>query len=289
MRWAALSLCLFAASASAAESLRIGVYLPASIADADERFQFAEALAASLSGPLGPTSARSFARYEDFAKAAESGELDLGVVDGFIAAQVRLDGEPLVLAARGDDPSSEWVIVSRKASPVVQQAGAQLAMVKGPGGSTSFLQQAVLGGELGANHFKVVPVPAVESALKMLSSKSVDAALVPEAVAPKDGFVVFRSRKVPGPIVISFKGNADAQRKALLALRVEPFTRFVPARGGEIRELRSMLRASVRNVPFIIEAPAYRLQPSSLGGAGAEPALPEFKEHIAPVPNRPDD
>ena len=67
-------------------------------------------------------------------------------------------------------------------------SGKRLAITKGAGPSDSkFVSNVIFAGDLDAQkHFKLVSVPNVESALKMLEAKGAEAALVPLVHAPKD-------------------------------------------------------------------------------------------------------
>jgi hypothetical protein len=265
---AALALCAAAqvqaqAAEPAGKKLTLGVYLPTSMKDGQERFQLAEKLAASLSTALGqPVAGRSFGTYENLAKAVAEGALDFALVEGWAAAESSLRLEPVSMAYLGGDTHQRWALVSRKRAPVKEFTGKRLAITKGAGSSDSkFVTNAILAGDLDAQRsFKLVPVPAVESALKALEVNSAELALVPAAVAPKELQVLYRSRALPGPMVVSFHGNVPALQVAFRSVGpVEPFEKFVDAGADEVAELRKLITAGPgKRVPLVAESPLQR-------------------------------
>jgi len=69
--------CAWAPAAHAEKKTTLGVFLPTTLTDGQQRFEFAEKLAAQLGTSLNQAvAAKSFGRYEDFAKAISDGTLD---------------------------------------------------------------------------------------------------------------------------------------------------------------------------------------------------------------------
>jgi ABC-type amino acid transport substrate-binding protein len=282
-------------TAARAEAKRrsVGIFLPASIDDRDAQFKLGEELAASLGKALdGPFTPRSFGRYEDFAAAAADGSLDLALSEAFILADLKSKLAPIAVALAGGEGLQPWVILAPRATAPGRMAGQRLAVVKGGGSEAAFLGNAVLGGELPANHFKLLPVPTVESALKAVAAKTADAALAPASAAAGDLAVVYRSARIEGPLLVAIKG-APADYKAGLA-GLPPFghfTKFAPASGDELASVKRRIEhAPARRSPFTADSPLYRLDPTALDLFKATPPeLPPFGDFFDPSKEQPDD
>jgi hypothetical protein len=277
------------------KKMAVGVFLPTSMTDGQERFNFAEKLAAALATQLGqPVIGRSFGRYEDFAKAAGDGSVDFAVVEGWAAAESSMRFEPVALGVIGGETHQRWALISRRKGPVKELGGKRLALAKGAGSyDAKFVTNAIFGGDLDAQrHFKLVPVPSVESALKMLEVNSAESALVPVNHVPKGSPVVYRSRALPGPMVLAFRGKAAELRTALNAIgAMEPFDRFVDLGAGDIDELRRLIVSGPgKRQPLVAESPLVRPEASSvlnLRDVGA--VFPSFVETMEIPKEQPDD
>lgn len=264
MRRAAVSVLLAVAALSGAaraegQKLSVGVFLPASVPGGEDRFKLAEALASAMTARMGrPVSARAFAKWEDLLTAAEQGTLDCVLVEAF-AAPDRPGWTPVATAALGADERPRWGVVTRGNASLASLAGKRVAVVRGPGSShAAFLRQAVFGGDLPEKRFEVVPVPSVESALKVVESGSADAALVPVPTVPDGLNVVYRSPRLPGPVMLSLRGDAAALRSAVTSLpAVSPLGAFSAPRGELMSELKRLLKGSAR-APFMAESPTWR-------------------------------
>lgn len=257
-------------SAAAAEKkLTLGTFLPTSMVDGQERFKFAEALAGQLSNALGqPVSARNFGRYEDFAKAAREGSLDLAVIDAWAAAEASTPVTLIALGSMGGQTEQRWGVVSRARSNLKDLGGKRLALTKGvPALDQRFVSNVVFGGDLNAQkHFKLVAVPSVESALKAVEVKGAEAALVPLQHVPKSSVLLYRSGRMPGVVVVSYRGDAAAQQAALIGLTaVRPFDKFVAAKSTELKEIEALIRKGPpKRVPVVAESPLFRLDTAAL-------------------------
>ncbi len=282
------------AAGAAAKKATLGVFLPTTLSDGQQRFQYAEALAEKLSTATGrPTAAKSFARYEDFSKAVSEGLIDFAVVDSWAAVQLAR-ATPVALAPLSGETSQRWAIVSLSKGSVKELAGARLAIVKGAGATDpKFVTNVVLAGDLDARkHFKLTPVPNVESALKMLEAKGAEAALVPLAHVPQGVKVLFRSTKVPGAVLVGMKGDADDLKDNLQKLEgVAPFGAFVAVQGKELEDFRKLLQSGPpRRQPVLVEVPALRVDTRAfLEPAVLQPVLPSFADALDVSTEQPDD
>ena len=278
-----------------AQKKTLGIFLPTTLADGQERFQLGEKVAAALSASLGESVvSRSFGRYEDFAKAAQSGALDLALLDGWVAAQSNAKLTPLAWGVIAGETATRWAVVSATRGTVSALAGKRLAITRAVKGlDDKFVTNVVFGGELAApRHFKLVPVPTVESALKMLDAHSADAALVPMVSVPKGMRVVYRSGKVPGVVVVSLKGDAPAQAQAFLKLTgMGPIEKFVAGPGTEIDDLKRLIvRGPPPKQPWVAESPLVRVDPAALVNfKGNGLVLPSFTEFVEVPKDQPDE
>ncbi|RYZ38068.1 MAG: hypothetical protein EOO71_25575 [Myxococcaceae bacterium] len=289
-------LFLVASPASAApKKATLGVFLATTLSDGQERFQYAEALAQKLEASLGrPVAARSFGRYEDFSKAVGEGLIDFAVVDAWAAVQLGAKAEPVAYAPRAGETQQRWAIISTQKGSVKDLAGKRLAVVKGAGpADPKFVSHVVLGGDLDAQkHFKLVPVPNVESAVKMLEARGAEAALVPVAHAPKDLRVLFRSGKVPGAVLVELKGSGNSLSQSLSAVgAVAPFDAFTAIPGREFEDFRKLVtQGPPRRQPVLADAPDLRVEtPVLVQSESLGPALPPFTDDLAVTSEQPDD
>jgi ABC-type amino acid transport substrate-binding protein len=290
-----LALALAAGGAHAAgKKSTLGIFLPTTMADGQERFRLGEELAGKLSEALGePVVAKSFGRYEDFAKAARSGGLDFAVADAW--AIVPLDANPVAMAVRSGTSDERWAIISEMRGAVKDLQGKKLAVTKGAGpADVRFVSNVVFGGDLDAQrHFKLVPVPNVESALKALEAKSADAALVPVSHVPSGTRVLYRSSPQPGAAFLLFK-KRDAQ-EVVAGLKkagaVGPFSAFGPVGPDSLDDFnRRVVRGPPKRLPVITESPVLRPQTDALvrlGEVGL--VMPSFIDDLDVGAEQPDD
>lgn len=293
---AAALLCAASAQAADKKRLTLGVFLPTTMTDPQARFRFAEKLAAGLSAALGePVQGRSFGRYEDFTKAASDGSLDVAVVDGWAAAEAITRFEPISLGAVGGETHQRWAVVSTSKGAVKDLKGKRLAIIKGSSsGDVKFVTNAIFAGDLDAQrHFgKLVTVPSVESALKVLEVKSAEAVLLPLIHAPKDAQVLYRSSPLLGAVVVGLHGRAEELQTALRSLgAVEPFEKFVDASTSDVADFRKLiLSGPARRQPTMAESPGQRLDTSLLvNPRELGPVLPSFIEGMEIAKEQPDD
>lgn len=293
-----LACTLAAAPAGAAEKkATLGVFLATTLSDGQERFQYAEALAARLGDALDrPVAAKSFGRYEDFSRAVSEGLLDFAVVESWAAVQLGGRARPVAWASRSGETQQRWAIVSAQKGAVKDLAGKRLALVKGAGpADPKFVTHVVLGGDLDAQrHFKVIPVPNVESALKMLEARGAEAALVPLAHVPRDKEVrvLFRSGRIPGAVLVDLRGHEDVLVAALGPVgAVPPFDAFARVQGRDFEDFRKLVtQGPPRRQPVLAESPELRVDAEVLvRSEELGPALPSFTGDLAVSAEQPDD
>jgi hypothetical protein len=295
LRWALLLALLAAPAAVRAEAKRraVGIFLPASIDDRDAQFKLGEAIAASLGKALdGPFTPRSFGRYEDFAAAVADGSLDLALSEAFILADLKTKLSPVAVALAGGEALQAWVILAPRATAPGRMAGQRLAVVKGGGSEASFVGNAILGGELPANHFKLLPVPTVESALKAVAAKTADAALAPAHAAAGDLAIAYRSGRIEGPLLVAIKGAPADYKDGIAGLPpFGHFTKFVAAGGDELASIRRRIEhGPSRRAPFPADSPLFRLDPTALDlFKTTPPELPPFGDFFDVSKEQPDD
>ncbi len=289
-------LCAWVPAAGAApKKATLGVFLPTTLTDGQQRFQYAEALAAKLPAATGrPTAPKSFARYEDFSKAVSEGLVDFAVLDSWAAVQLGAKATPVALAPLSGETTQRWAIVSTSKGSVKDLAGARLAIVKGAGAADpKFVTNVVLAGDLDAKkHFKLTPVPNVESALKMLEAKGAEAALVPLAHVPQGVKVLFRSGKVPGAVLVGVRGDTEDLKENLQKLdAVAPFGAFVAVQGRELEDFGKLLqRGPPARQPVLVDAGPLRVDTRSLMEPSAlQPVLPSFADALDVTAEQPDD
>ncbi|HSP78273.1 MAG TPA: PhnD/SsuA/transferrin family substrate-binding protein [Myxococcaceae bacterium] len=299
LRFLLLGLSLLLVGAPVADAApkkaTVGVFLPTTLTDGQERFQFAEALAARLGEVLErPVAAKSFGRYEDFARAVSDGIVDFAVVDAWAAAQLGARVSPVAFAPLSGETRQRWAIISSSKKTVKELAGKRLALVKGAGSvDPRFISNVVLAGDLDARkHFKLVPVPNVESALKMLEAKGAEAALVPLAHVPEGMSVLYRSSKVPGAVLVGVRGGAEELQARLSRFTpVAPFGAFVPVQGKEMEDFRRLLlRGPPRRQPQLVSSPTLRVDAEALVDTRVlQPVLPSFVDALEVSAEQPDD
>ncbi|NTX16413.1 PhnD/SsuA/transferrin family substrate-binding protein [Myxococcus sp. CA051A] len=293
----ALALCFVTPAGAAPKKATLGVFLATTLSDGQERFQYAEALAAKLTEAMDrPVAAKSFGRYEDFSRAIADGLVDFAVVEGWAAVQLGARATPLAWASRPGESQQRWAIVSTHKGVVKDLAGKRLALVKGAGpADPKFVTHAVLGGDLDAQrHFKLAPVPNVESALKMLEAKGAEAALVPMSHVPKDKDlrILFRSARLPGAVLVDLRNHKAALDAALGSVgAVAPFEPFARVQGKDFEDFRRLVtQGPPRRQPVFADAPDLRVDAEVLVRAEElGPSLPSFAGDLAVAAEQPDD
>lgn len=273
----------------------IGLFVPSTIPDGQARFDLGQKLAAELQKALGhPVEALSFARYSDFAAAARAGKLDLGVVDGWVAAEASERFTPVAVAVIAGETRQRWALVSRGARTLAELAGKRVALTRGVGpGDGLFVTNVIFEGDLDAPaRFKLTFVPAVESATKMLDIGSADAALVPLAQAGGKGRVVYKSPQVLTAVAVAFRGGGRDLGAALRSVgAVAPLDRFVTEGVDELVALRRvLLRGPTPPPPALADSPPPRPDLRALVTfKGVSPTWPSFIETLNVPSEAPED
>lgn len=285
-------LCAWTPAAWAEKKTTLGVFLPTTLTDGQQRFTFAESLASQLSTALEqPVAAKSFGRYEDFEKAVRDGLVDFAVVDALSAVQME-KATPIAFAALAGETAQRWAIISNTKGSVKDLKGKRLALTRSAGPlDAKFVSRVVFGGDLDEKHFeKFILVPNVESALKVLEAKGAEAALVPLSHVPKDVRVLFRSSKVPGAVLVTLRDSGLAEKLPELEA-VAPFSGFVRMQGREFEDFRKLTqKGPAPRQPALVESPQLRVDTDALVRAGQlTPVLPSFTSVMDVSSEQPDD
>jgi ABC-type amino acid transport substrate-binding protein len=275
--------------------LTVGVLLPTTVADGDQRFALAQKFAAALGQAMHVTAtARNFARYADLMQATSNGEIDVGLVDGWIAAESNKMW-PVALGVVGGEARRPWVLVARSAHSVAELRGKRLALAHGSGAAldAQFVSNVVFEKSLPADDLPALTfVPSVESALKMYEVGSADAVLLPLALAAH-AQTFYQSASLPVTAVVSMRPTPPRGLAAALQslAAIPPFDRFVLADAAAIVSLRGqILHGPPPRVPPLAESPALHLDLRALvtfRGVGL--TLPSFAGYVAAPNETPDD
>ncbi len=278
--------------AVAAETVEVGIFLPTVITDGQERLRVVEKLAQQLQQDLGiPVTGRSFGRFQDFSEALASGAISLGVVDGWAAGQLPASVTPVAVGRVGGDRHRlQLVSKTRRSVPSLQ--GATLAVVRGaPGTEGKLTTQLFFSGDLQApQHFKLVPVPNVESAREALDAGGAEVAILP-AGSSTGLEVLYTGPQLPAALVVMGKKRLPpGMREALLKTTLAPLERFLPAQGEELASLRVLAqRGPPRRVPMMAESPTQRFELDLVDLNRLELQLPPLSSTAALPQETPDD
>ncbi len=255
-----------AAAAAAAEPVRVGVFVPATpFEGAGARLEFANRLAAHIGGGQGV--GKVYGRAGDFASALRKGDIDVAVVEASYLASTTASVAVVAVAVRGGDTRVGWELVARSgaagAAGLLGLAGKKVLVPSVGGREREFVLEAMLGGELPADFFRVEASPDVLSAVTALGLGKADAAVVPGGLTLPAG--VTRVTTLPAVswpvLVVSAKATAAVQ--ALAAERALSFggsgaiTGFRAASADAYRGLARRFGRPVRRGPLVI--PAVRL------------------------------
>ena len=287
-------LCASPLAEAATPSVTIGVFLPTSIGEGQGRYDFGQKLAAALSKSLGTTvTAQNFAKYGDFLAAINQHKISLGVVDGWIAAQMSDRIKVVAAAVVKGETRQRWMVVSREGRSVPSLQGKRLAVARGTGQEVSFINNAIFDGNLAADkHFKFTFVPAIESGTKMYEVRSVDAVLLPESLVPAKASVVYRSSPIPIATVVAAAGARPELLTAIEGIgAVGPFDRFVTTDLGDLANLKRLIsKGPPPRVPLLASAPPLRPDTHALVTfRGIPTALPAFLDYLPSSKELPDD
>lgn len=283
-------------SAAEAEPMTVGVFLPTTLADGQQRFDYGEKLAAALGTALGnqPFVARNFARFADFQEAVKAGKIDVAVVDAWIAAETPETLTPVALVSMGGATKRKWALVSKPGRTVGSLMGKPLALTRGAGtADANFASNAVFEGALVADK-ALAPTyaPSVESALKMWSLGNADAVVVPAPLAPAEGKILYQSSALPIAAVMVPKARVDTLKKALLGLSpIAPFDAFSANGTDEIAALRRLIANGPPSRPPVwSDAPPLPIDLKGLvTWKGFSPVMPSLTDLASPGKELPDD
>jgi hypothetical protein len=213
-----MMLCGLAAAASA-EPLRVGVYAPATPFEGTAaRLDFANKLAKHIGG--ADAVGRVYGKASDFSSALRKGDIDLAVVDTTYLAASGGTYAVLAVAVRGGDTRVTWDLVARGTIDSVLELKGKTVLSPVVGGrETAFVNEALLGGELPPDFFKVESSPDVLSAIAALGIGKADAAVVPSGLSlPSGTNRVVTLPAISWPVLIA-SPRASADTQALAAER----------------------------------------------------------------------
>ena len=207
---------VLAVGSAAADPLRVGLFAPSTQFDGTgARLEFATKLAKHIGGD--DAVGRVYGKASDFASALRKGDIDLAVVDATYLAASGGSYAVLAVAVRGGDTRGGWDLVARGTVDSVLALKGKTVLVPSVGGrEAAFVGEAMLGGELPADFFKVEASPDVLSAIAALGLGKSEAAVVPSGLTlPAGTNRVVSLPAVSWPILIaSPKASADVQARA---------------------------------------------------------------------------
>ncbi len=210
-------------SAAAADGVRVGLFAPSTpFEGTGARLEFATKLARHIGGD--DAVGRVYGKASDFAAALRKGDIDLAVVDATYLAASGGSYAVLAVAVRGGDTRTTWDLVARGTVDSVLELRGKTVLVPSVGGRESaFVGEALLGGELPADFWKVDVSPDVLSAIAALGLGKADAAVVPSGLSlPAGTNRVVTLPAVSWPVLVA-SPKASAAVQALAAERAPSF------------------------------------------------------------------
>ena len=293
--WSIAAYFLLVGTLVHARELTVGVFLPATMADGDKRFNFGEDCAAKLQQTLGQdVKSRVFARFEDFSKALADRSIDVGVIDGWAAIELADRVTPLALAVRSGRTAEPWAIVAAGRTRFEDLKGKRLAVPRGlSAANAQLVANLVLGGLLPSeSYFTLDLVPAVESSLQMFRVGSTDAILVPASQVPETGEVLFRSAPLPIAAVVTRRGGETTELVTAVQSmgEVMPFNGFSEAGTKDLARLHRLLqRGPSAPAAFLNASFQYRIDlGDQLRRKGVDLAFPDFNAFMDLPVEKPD-
>lgn len=232
--WIVALLLMLTTGVAAAEPLRVGLFAPATpFEGTGARLDFVTKLAKHLGGP--DAVGRVYGKAGDFASALRKGDIDLAVADTSYLAATGGTYAVLAVAVRGGETRTGWDLVARGAADSVLALKGKTVLSPPVGGrEAAFVGEALLGGELSADFFKVESSPDVLSAIAALGIGKADAAVVPAGLSlPAGTNRVVSLPEISWPLLIA-SPRASAAIQALAAERALTFSG-----GGAISGFRS--------------------------------------------------
>lgn len=289
-------------AARAEQTLTVGVFMPVTFLDGQQRFAFAERFAAAVGEKLKVKAvARNFARFADFAAALKDtgpNGLDIAVVDGWVVGSAPELPLPVALGVMNGESRVRWTLVSSKpVSQVTELHDKTVAVTRMNGTSEAkFLRNVFFDGQFDVDkELKVTLVPGIDSALRMVEVGTAQAAILPAELAPKSMKVAFQSSPIPvAGILLSARATKDPKlslREAITALQVAPFDKFTATDGGELSTMRQIVaKGPTPRRPILAEPPALGFDAKGLVTLqGLEPTLPFFPDLVTISNETPDD
>lgn len=286
----ALTAIALLAAPAVAEPVTVGVFAPSAPFDGTgARLAYANALAAHLFGADGV--GRVYGRAGDFTAALARGEIQFAVADASYLASAGGGVTALAVAVRDGDTAVAWQLVARGGvARVLDLRGKTVvAPVADP---AAFVDNAMLGGELGPGFFKVEASPDVLSAVAAVELGKADAAVVPTTVAlPGAVTRVTTLPTVSWPVLVAARGApadlvARARERAASFAGAGALGGFRAAGATAYQDLARRLGRKLRQAPMVV--PALRLAVGALLADRtltiARPPLTSYVTAAAPPP-----
>jgi hypothetical protein len=219
---AILILLALTASASAQQTLTVGIYAPSTaFADSTARLNYVQAVAKSIQAKTNvPTSGKAYVRLADLLGAKP----DFAIIDGQCLA-ARSPGAILATAVSGGETAQVWGLYAASATTLPQLKGKKLAYVKTGCRDTDFLDNAMLDSEeKSAAHFtQLIDKPDAAGAVAAVRDyKNADAVFAPGAQARGLVRVYDAHGTVPNPGFVQVNAQISAEvtakvKEAILA------------------------------------------------------------------------
>jgi ABC-type amino acid transport substrate-binding protein len=261
---------LVAPPALAQEKLVIAIYAPNSSFDSGAaRYSFTSRVAQQVGKAIGlEVEPKAYARAADFEAAVKKGQVDFAILDGVYMAQRGGNAWPVLATATssGGDTTQRWWLLAPTPQTVLDLQGKRLAFASTGVRDASFIDNALLDGEVPKLFSARQSAPDVASAVAAVSLKKADAVFAPEA-SGKGLQKVFDAGRIPNPAFVVVKGSLAADlvgkvKSALLASSGSGAYAGWKAGGADpYRSLASRMSTRVRH-PLMAEPPAITLDPT---------------------------
>lgn len=248
---------------AAADTVTVGLFAPtAPFPSTATRVELATKLGEHFGKALGATgNGKVYARPGDFAGAVKKGEVTIALVDATYLASAGGNYTILASAVRNGETSHGWVLVARGAGKINDLKGKRVLVPVVGGREADFVQNVLLGGEVGKDYFaKVEAAPDTASALAALSLGKADGAVVPSGVElPSGTSKVLDLPALAGPVLVAF-GNLAPAKKAVLVEAAGSFkgdatvASLKPADPDAVRAIARRFSPPVKRGPLAVPA-----------------------------------
>jgi hypothetical protein len=267
------------------EKLVIAIYAPNAPFDSGEaRYSFTACVARQITKATGVTAEpKAYARASDFEAAVKKGQVDFSVLDGVYLAERGTPYSVLAIATSSGEPATRWWLLSTEQVSLLELQGKRLAHAATTGRDASFIENALLEGEVPKLFSARQATPDVASAVTAVTLHKADAVFAPEG-ASKGLKRVFDAGRVPNPAFVVTRASLDADLVAKVKSAVLGASHcggaFDGWKGGSAdpyRVLAGRLGARTRR-PLMAEPVALGIDPTeALVLPPLDPATPDPK------------